>query len=153
MVVMLRRCVLLITTTYRKQGMFQPQLTSIQITLLLPPPRQFNFTQFPHVQLNKRKQRSRRRHHHHNQHNNRQFNIKLISVYLRASLTEQRPIINQHKYTKLEERKKTAQNTIHKTCDPSLTNHLLQLPITGKSNYVASKVAAMYRSDNCNGGQ
>jgi hypothetical protein len=64
---------------------------------------------FLHVQFNKRKQRSRRRRrrrrrHHHHHH---RFILKLISVYLRASLTEQRPIIKPaqiHKYTETEKK-------------------------------------------------
>jgi hypothetical protein len=94
MAAMLRRRDLLITTTDMKQGMSCPQLTSIRTILFLPPPRRFIYIQFPAFAVNQWKQCSRRRpHHHHRDHqHNHQLNLKLISVYLRASLTE-RPII------------------------------------------------------------
>ena len=87
--------------------------------------------------------------------NHNQFNLKLIYVYLRASLTERRIIIKPtetHKYIKIEKRKKTQHKTQYKrhvTFAGQILFGKLLTPLAGESNYAASKnigaVAAMFR--------
>jgi hypothetical protein len=95
----------------------------------------FTKLSFLRVQFNKRKQRSHRRrshhYHHQQQHNHHQVNLNLISVYLRASLTPQRPTMKPaqihmlHKNWKKKEN--MAYNTKFTTRDLCLTKAIRKL--------------------------